>query len=462
LAIATLVDASVRDGNLVHLFEWSWTDVALECEQWLGPKGFQAVQISPPMEHIKGSQWWTRYQPVSYNLTSRSGTRDQFVDMCARCNAVGVAVIADAVINHMAASPSGTAYGTAGTAFYGRAFEPYSYDPSLMHHLSGNENSNCAVTNYNDANNVQQCDLVGLVDLDTENPTVSQRIGDYLTELVNAGVGGLRLDAAKHIKPASVAAFLAKGPAGLYNFQEVIYGAGEPITPEQYVANGEVTEFRYGTNLYDNFHEGVKNKMIYMSTFGEAWGMLPSGDAVAFTDNHDTQRTSSNVLTYKNGQYYNLANYFMLAHPYGHPSVMSSYYFTDNDAGPPGVPVHDGGTLRCNDGVNWVCEHRRVGIAGLVAFRLSAAGTPAANWQYDSVNANRVAFARGSAGFFALNMDPNYTWAPTLTVPLPDGTYCDVIASADCSATVKVSGGKATLFVGTLNAVAFHIGSKLN
>jgi len=43
----------------VHLFEWRWADVARECEAWLGPKGFKAVQISPPSEHalISGSPW---------------------------------------------------------------------------------------------------------------------------------------------------------------------------------------------------------------------------------------------------------------------------------------------------------------------------------------------------------------------------------------------------------------------
>eukprot|EP00445_Apocalathium_hangoei_P019652 CAMPEP_0203904850 /NCGR_PEP_ID=MMETSP0359-20131031/46621_1 /ASSEMBLY_ACC=CAM_ASM_000338 /TAXON_ID=268821 /ORGANISM="Scrippsiella Hangoei, Strain SHTV-5" /LENGTH=102 /DNA_ID=CAMNT_0050829175 /DNA_START=41 /DNA_END=346 /DNA_ORIENTATION=+ len=38
----------------VQLFEWSWPDVAAECESWLGPKGFAAVQVSPPTEHIQG------------------------------------------------------------------------------------------------------------------------------------------------------------------------------------------------------------------------------------------------------------------------------------------------------------------------------------------------------------------------------------------------------------------------
>ena len=33
----------------VQLFEWSWADVASECEEFLGKKGFKSVQISPPV-----------------------------------------------------------------------------------------------------------------------------------------------------------------------------------------------------------------------------------------------------------------------------------------------------------------------------------------------------------------------------------------------------------------------------
>lgn len=53
--------AAAAPTTFVHLFEWSWPDVAQECEQFLGPKGYAAVQVSPPNEHITGNQWWTRY-----------------------------------------------------------------------------------------------------------------------------------------------------------------------------------------------------------------------------------------------------------------------------------------------------------------------------------------------------------------------------------------------------------------
>ena len=32
--------------TMVHLFEWKWTDIADECERFLGPMGFGGVQVS--------------------------------------------------------------------------------------------------------------------------------------------------------------------------------------------------------------------------------------------------------------------------------------------------------------------------------------------------------------------------------------------------------------------------------
>ena len=102
-------DPLTVDGRSVftHLFEWKWTDIAAECERFLGPKGFGGIQVSPPNEHTLVSNpyrtWWQRYQPVSYNLISRSGNDAEFKDMVNRCNNAGVRIYVDAVINHMSA-----------------------------------------------------------------------------------------------------------------------------------------------------------------------------------------------------------------------------------------------------------------------------------------------------------------------------------------------------------------------
>ena len=74
---------------MVHLFEWYWPQIAAECESFLGPKKWGGVQVSPPNENRivyqgGGRPWWERYQPISYNLETRSGNRQQYADMVTR------------------------------------------------------------------------------------------------------------------------------------------------------------------------------------------------------------------------------------------------------------------------------------------------------------------------------------------------------------------------------------------
>lgn len=77
-----------------------------------------------------------------------------------------------------------------------------------------------------------------------------------------------------------------------------------------------------------------------MQDVGEAWGLLPTERAVVFVDNHDLQRSNSGALSYKLGPLHELSQVFLLAHPYGTPRIMSSYFFEEADQGPPSTPVH--------------------------------------------------------------------------------------------------------------------------
>lgn len=266
-----------NNGVSVQLFEWSWADVAVECESFLGPKGYRAVQISPPMEHIQGSQWWTRYQPVSYILTSRSGNESQFIDMVNRCGKVGVKIIADAVINHMAA---GSGVGVAGSSYGSRSYSIYS--PNDFHHYDGTTSSNCQVNDYSNKHNVQYCDLDGLPDLYTSSSYVQSTIASYLNHLQSLGVAGIRVDAAKHQDASELAGILDQLPDDFYVGQEVIGAQGEAVQPSMYYGNGQVSEFYYSDYLCDNIVPD--NKLKYLETFGESWGLMPDKYAVAFID----------------------------------------------------------------------------------------------------------------------------------------------------------------------------------
>ena len=59
--------------------------------------------MSPLQENlvINNRPWWERYQPISYLWTTRSGTKEEFVNMVARCNKAGVRIYVDAILNHM-------------------------------------------------------------------------------------------------------------------------------------------------------------------------------------------------------------------------------------------------------------------------------------------------------------------------------------------------------------------------
>ena len=447
----------------VHLFEWKWTDIAAECETVLGPAGFEAVQISPPQEHsiVPSHDWSERYQPVSYSVTrSRSGTGTEFADMVTRCKDAGVDIIVDAVINHMTNFPS-PGVGSNGTA-YTKYNYPGLYAPADFH-------SPCPVNNYQSAANVQDCELFSLPDLNTGIASVRRKIADYLLALARLGVAGFRIDAAKHIQQVdldnildSVNVTLAAESRPLpYVYLEVVGGGGEALSARDYYGEGyssggaaDITEFTF-VGVGDKFR-GVGGQHISQlnpagppgNQFSEAaWGLMPSDKAVAFLQNHDTQHQCG--ISYRDGNTFRIANVWMLAQPYGYPSVLSSYAFncpSGNSMGPPSDA--DGWTtaVTCASSLEtatigqWVCEHRDPYILRMVSFRRVVAGTDVNRWWDD--NANAIAFSRGNKGFVAINGGSG-ALTTTIATGMAPGTYTDLLAGGtvvvDATGAVQVS-----------------------
>ena len=217
------------------LFQWKYDSVAKACTDTLGPAGYGYVEVSPAAEQIQGSQWWTSYQPVSYKIAGRLGDETSFQNMVNTCHSAGVKVVADAVINHMT---SGSGTGTGGTAY-----TKYNYPGTTRTRTSTPAVAD--ISNYADRDNVQNCELVGLADLDTGSDYVRGTIAGYLNHLISLGVDGFRIDAAKHMAETDLAAIKAKlSNPNIYWAQEVIYGAGEAVQPGEYVNTGDVDAFR--------------------------------------------------------------------------------------------------------------------------------------------------------------------------------------------------------------------------
>jgi alpha-amylase len=472
---------------MVHLFEWTWTDIASECEIVLGPAGFHAVQVSPPQEHslTPSRDWSERYQPVSYSIArSRSGTGAEFEDMVNRCRAVGVGIIVDAVINHMTNFPS------PGTGSAGTPYSKYDYPGPPLLYTQVDFHAPCAITNYQSAANVQDCELFSLPDLNTGSASVRRKIADYLLMLARLGVEGFRIDAAKHIQQVELDSIIilvnttlaGEGRPLPYFYLEVIAGGGEAIGERDYYGEGyssggaaDITEFTF-VGVGDKFRPAPGQYAAQLNPTGmpgnqfseTAWGIMPSDKAVVFLQNHDTQHTCDNI-SYRNGAAFRLANVWMLAQPYGYPSILSSYAFScgaGNSMGP--ISDGDGWTLPVSCVTDWtawasatpgqwLCEHRDPYIRAMVGFRRAVAGTAVANWWDNDLNA--IAFSRGAVGFVAINREAT-TLSQTVTTGLPAGTYCDRLTggrvNGSCAGTALVvdAAGAVQLSLAPLTAIA--------
>ncbi|MFE7767071.1 alpha-amylase family protein [Streptomyces sp. NPDC057438] len=416
------------------LFEWNFASVAEECTTTLGPNGYGYVQVSPPAEHIQGSQWWTSYQPVSYRIAGRLGDATAFRAMVDTCHAAGVKVVVDTVVNHMAAG-SGTGTG-------GSSYTKYTY-PGLYSSFDFDD-CTATISDYTDRANVQNCELVTLADLDTGEEYVRSAIAGYMNSLLGHGVDGFRIDAAKHIPAADLANIKSRlNNPSVYWKQEVIYGSGEAVRPSEYTGNGDVQEFRYAFDLKRVF---TNENLAYLKNYGEGWGYMNSSVAGVFVDNHDTERNGS-TLSYKDNATYTLANVFMLAYPYGAPDINSGYEFTDHDAGPPG-----GGAVDACWQNGWKCQHAWPEIMRMVPFRNATRGEAVTNWWDNGGDA--IAFGRGSKGFVAVNHESS-SLSRTYQTSLAAGTYCNV----QNNTTVSVNGsGQFTATLGSHTALAIYAG----
>lgn len=358
---------------MVHLFEWKWADIARECENFLAPNGYAGVQVSPPTENsvIGARPWWERYQPVSYKVITRSGTEAAFADMTRRCNAVGVRIYVDLLLNHMSAT---TGVGTAGSTANAQT-----RDYPAVPFTSDDFHAPCEI-DWGNADSVRRCSLVGLPDLDQSRENVRVKLAEMMNHLIDLGVAGFRADAMKHMWPRDLEAIFGRLNNLNMNFgfpansRPFIVGEvieDDVISGSEYFGLGTVTEFRFSNDMSRSFRGS--SALRWLRNIGEEWGYHPRNFVLTFVDNHDNQR--GGALSYKDGRLYIMATAFHLAWDYGIPRIMSSFEFAGHDQGPPqdasGNLVSPTFNADGSCGGGWVCEHRYREIANMVCVPFS-------------------------------------------------------------------------------------------
>ncbi|KAF9643265.1 glycoside hydrolase family 13 protein [Thelephora ganbajun] len=444
---------------IIQLFQWNWDSIANECKDFIGPAGYGHVQVNPANEHIQGPQWWTDYQATSYKLQSKRGSKEQYKNMVDTCHAAGVKVVADVIFNHMAGIDNGV--GNAGSSFSHYDY-PGIYQNQDFHHCG---TPGDAIQNWGNRWQVQNCQLANLADLATGNDYVRGKLADHANELLSLGTDGFRIDAAK--RPFSdipvtdlqaIFSKLSRKPS--YVTQEIYYGGSGEVTPGEYVEIGQTGAFQYAFALKLAFEKDGIASLQNPESLG--YSPSSSGSSNTFVTTHDTERNHQTLTIDSPNNTYTLAHIWILAHPWGTPTVLSSYQFSDNDQG---APNGNYGTCNGNGGANgWYCQHRWTPISGMVGFRNAVQTNKMTNWF--SPTPQQVAFGRGKAGFVVIN-NSDQDWNSSFQTGLPGGKYCNVIDGVEndggCSgSTVTVaSNGKFTFNVGKRNAVAIHIDAKL-
>ena len=430
---------------IIHPFQWSYDSIAKECTEYLGPAGFDGVQISQPAEHAnKGNVWWAVYQPVNFNnFTTMTGNETQLKNMIKACNEAGVKVFADAVFNQRPNDGVGL-----GGSTYGNNSYPDGFNDGDFHH------NGCSVGNYSDEWNVRQCALLGMTDTATDNSSTQDKIADFLVKLMGMGVYGFRIDAAKHMHYNDINAIMEKTEAKAGKrppiYMEVIGNSKEApdIQPNNYtfIDNSVVTDFSYVDRMKEIFDNGDYGSAL---TFGLA---VDSDNAEVFVNNHDDEyhrcSAGSCSMGTQGNPKYNLAQSWLAVWPKGKVrQIYSGYKFNSHD---PAGPIS---ADRCQGG--WLCQHRVPFVLNAPRFARATRGEAVSTSGFSD---NVLWFNRGSKGFYAMNTSGGEV-TKSFNVTMADGTYCDILGATDpknnpCGSDITVSGGKITVTIPSMSAIA--------
>ena len=137
--------------------------------------GFNAIWISPIIENLEGSYHGYHFTNL-YNLNPHFGTEDDFKALVSECHNKDIWVMVDVVANH--AAPVGTDYGRINP--FNRAEHYHDW---------------CEINNWDNQWEVENCRLCGMPDLKQENNWVTEKLLEWIHDLVQKyNLDGIRID----------------------------------------------------------------------------------------------------------------------------------------------------------------------------------------------------------------------------------------------------------------------------
>ncbi|WP_254273923.1 alpha-amylase domain-containing protein [Haloarcula marina] len=280
---------AVGSSAVYQYYHTDWNQVKSDLST-IADQGYDAIQV-PPAQYSRLDRSHQQgvtdpplgYQPVDLkNFNSVFGTESEYEDMVAEAHAQGLDVIADAVINHMAANDDFR--GAPGISF---ADLPY-FSEQDFHPESS--------IDYSDPESVEDGWLVGLKDLKQESSYVRGQLKDYVEKYAGLGVDGVRWDAAKHVPEWFFSDYANQwaDDLGLYKVGEVLQG---DVNYCQGYANTGMSVTDYA--LYYTMKEDVFHQNGDMNALDGA-GLVNQSpfQSLTFVSNHDSGPPQYEKLAY--------------------------------------------------------------------------------------------------------------------------------------------------------------------
>lgn len=199
------IPQEIGDGVILHCFCWKLSDIMAELPA-IAEAGFTAIQTSPMQRNVpEGDIWYDVYRPYDYRFIENGmGNEDDMRTLCDEAAKYGIKIIVDIVANH-------------GTGID----EPH--DP--WWDINGRMRWNTPPIDWSNRYDETHNELGGYGDSNSADPEVQERTRQYVMQLKELGVKGLRWDAAKHIElPSEGTEFwnVVLGVPGIWSYGEIL------------------------------------------------------------------------------------------------------------------------------------------------------------------------------------------------------------------------------------------------
>lgn len=264
----------IQKTNIFHAYNWKFTDVLSELPA-IKEAGYGAVQVSPVQGNCSiNTEWFYAYLPYDFAYTANgNGARSTLKKLCEKAEEFGIKIIVDVVANHMNPKSSNR--------------DSWWESNDRLRDTGG--------INYSSRHSITHGNLGEYQDVNSENPEVQERAKAFIEDLRDAGVKGIRWDAAKHIGlPSEDCDFWSKMAEvdGLWFYGEILDNPGGNNVSHWNV----MKEYAEYMSVTDN---GVSSRMLNMfrseqippedfQKSNPIIGGVPADKIIYWGESHDT------------------------------------------------------------------------------------------------------------------------------------------------------------------------------